>query len=81
MKIKKRKYQDIISKGTDRSLDLLFFSIHYDQRNQWVFDRFILHGNITGYDHTNGLIRVNYLTIQKEITSKNFRGDVVVGFE
>jgi len=47
----------------------------------WVFDRFILHGNITGYDHTNGLIRVNYLTIQKEITSKNFNGDAVVGFE
>lgn len=47
----------------------------------WVFDRFILHGNITGYDHTDGLIWVNYLSIQKEITSKNFRGDVVVGFE
>lgn len=46
-----------------------------------VFDRFILHGNITGYDRTDGLIRVNYLTIQKEIISKNFSGDVVIGFE
>ncbi|MCX6225049.1 MAG: M23 family metallopeptidase [Bacteroidia bacterium] len=47
----------------------------------WVFDRFVLHGNITGYDHTNGMIRVNYLTIQKETTGKNFGGDAVVGFE
>lgn len=47
----------------------------------WVFDRFILHGNITGYDHTNGMIEVNYLTVQQEKTLKNFGGDAVVGFE
>jgi hypothetical protein len=47
----------------------------------WVFDRFILHGNITGYDHTNGMIEVNYLTVQKEKALKNFGGDAVVGFE
>jgi hypothetical protein len=47
----------------------------------WVFDRFVLHGNITGYDQASGMIRVNYLTIQKEITQKNFGNDAVVGFE
>jgi murein DD-endopeptidase MepM/ murein hydrolase activator NlpD len=47
----------------------------------WVFDRFILHGNITGYDHTDGLIKVTYLPIQQEITTKNLKGDAVVGFE
>ena len=47
----------------------------------WVFDRFTLHGNITGYDHTNGMIKVNYLTVQREISGKNFNGDVVVGYE
>ncbi len=47
----------------------------------WVFDRFILHGNITGYDHTNGMIEVDYLSVQREKTGKNFSGDVVVGFE
>jgi len=47
----------------------------------WVFNRYILLGNITGYDHTNGLIEVNYLTIQREETSKNFGGDAVVGIE
>jgi len=47
----------------------------------WVFDQFILHGNITGYDYINGMIRVDYLTIQKEIMDKNFKGDVVVGIE
>lgn len=47
----------------------------------WVFDRFILHGNITGYDHTNGMIRVNYLTVQEKISGKNFGGQAVVGIE
>jgi murein DD-endopeptidase MepM/ murein hydrolase activator NlpD len=47
----------------------------------WVFDRFILHGSITGYDHINGMIEVNYLTIQKEVTARNFGGDSVIGFE
>ena len=47
----------------------------------WVFDRFVLLGTITGYDHTDGIIRVNYLTVQREKTSRNFSGDVVVGFE
>jgi murein DD-endopeptidase MepM/ murein hydrolase activator NlpD len=47
----------------------------------WVFDRFILNGYITGYDHANGMIKVNYLTVQKEIASKNLAGDAVVSFE
>ncbi|MFA6129130.1 MAG: M23 family metallopeptidase [Bacteroidales bacterium] len=47
----------------------------------WVFDRYVLHGNITGYDRTNGIIRVDYLTIQREKTAKNFGGNAVVGFE
>jgi hypothetical protein len=47
----------------------------------WVFDHFILQGNITGYDHINGMIEVNYLTIQKEIASKNFSGNAVVEFK
>ncbi len=47
----------------------------------WVFDRFTLHGYITGYDYVNGLIKVDYLNIQQEVDSKNIRGDAVVGFE
>lgn len=44
----------------------------------WVFDHFILQGKITGYDHANGMIGVNYLAIQREWSMVNFGGDVVV---
>ncbi len=47
----------------------------------WVFNKFTLHGNITGYDHTDGLINVNYLNIQRQISGKNIVGDAVVGFD
>ena len=47
----------------------------------WVFNNFTLHGNITGYNHVDGLIKVTYLTIQKSISGKNIAGDAVVNFD
>ncbi len=47
----------------------------------WVFDKFTLHGNITGFDHADGLIKVTYLNIQKKISGKCIYGDAVVGFD
>jgi murein DD-endopeptidase MepM/ murein hydrolase activator NlpD len=47
----------------------------------WVFDHFIFHGSITGYDHVNGLIGVDYLTIQKALSARNLKGDGVISFD
>lgn len=47
----------------------------------WVFNEFILEGSITGYDYVDGLVRADYLNIQRKITGKNLLGDAIIGLE
>jgi murein DD-endopeptidase MepM/ murein hydrolase activator NlpD len=47
----------------------------------WVFDTFVLHGYVTGYDQVNGLVDIDYLNIYQTIAGKNLGREAVVGVD